>query len=249
MHGFGGHQWDFGPGKVVGQRAWKVSWDGQLESINVSHHWTDGENHCWCRHERKPGICNPLAGCGFWAYHDGSQYDAGHIDGVIEGWGKTTIGQFGFRVEKARIVALAIPGLRNGKLSGKQRTTWYKRLCMRVEGSTFFQITCPMTLIAGVFGLIFNLVMAVIDKWELVYLFSPVFFMVYSLSVLGMASLGIVYSDQLEVQQLYRPRLITDVQLKGIRSRYPSVKLYGSRKEMLAAHPVDPEIKKRRSSW
>lgn len=45
-------------------------------------------------------------GCGFWAYDEHHFNPHGDVVGVIEGYGKTTIGTKGFRCEKARIVAL-----------------------------------------------------------------------------------------------------------------------------------------------
>lgn len=49
--------------------------------------------------------------CGFYGYYDGSDdyYKDGYVSGVIEGYGEALIGTRGFRVEKARIVALMIP--------------------------------------------------------------------------------------------------------------------------------------------
>lgn len=44
--------------------------------------------------------------CGFWAYDEHSFQSHGDVSGVIEGYGKTTIGTRGFRCEKARVIAL-----------------------------------------------------------------------------------------------------------------------------------------------
>lgn len=61
----------------------------------------------------------PHCGCGFYAYWDTAAEhrttptfakDGVPICGVIEGWGRTLIGDRGFRCQKARIVALAYPG-------------------------------------------------------------------------------------------------------------------------------------------
>lgn len=45
--------------------------------------------------------------CGFWAYDEAGFQNHGRIVGLIEGFGRTTVGTKGFRSEKARIVALA----------------------------------------------------------------------------------------------------------------------------------------------
>lgn len=51
---------------------------------------------------------DPSCGCGFWAYDEAGFVPQGKVIGVIEGYGKTTIGTKGFRCEKARIVALSM---------------------------------------------------------------------------------------------------------------------------------------------
>lgn len=50
---------------------------------------------------------DPACQCGFWAYDEGGFKAHGSVVGVIEGYGKTTVGTKGFRSEKARIVALS----------------------------------------------------------------------------------------------------------------------------------------------
>jgi hypothetical protein len=54
---------------------------------------------------------SPDCTCGFYAYHDGvADYHpiSYCIEGIIDGYGLTTVGTRGFRCEKARIVALLI---------------------------------------------------------------------------------------------------------------------------------------------
>lgn len=54
---------------------------------------------------------SPDCTCGFYAYHDGvADYHpiSCCIEGIIDGYGLTTVGTRGFRCEKARIVALLI---------------------------------------------------------------------------------------------------------------------------------------------
>jgi hypothetical protein len=50
---------------------------------------------------------DPNCDCGFWAYDEAGFASHGSVVGVIEGYGKTTVGTKGFRSEKARIVALS----------------------------------------------------------------------------------------------------------------------------------------------
>ena len=66
-----------------------------------------GEPHC-----TEPNPCagaDPACNCGFWAYYsDGTWSGAAPVRGVIEGYGKTTVGTKGFRCSKARILALTL---------------------------------------------------------------------------------------------------------------------------------------------
>jgi hypothetical protein len=50
---------------------------------------------------------DPSCQCGFWAYDEASFTAQGEIVGVIDAYGKTTIGTKGFRAEKARILGLS----------------------------------------------------------------------------------------------------------------------------------------------
>lgn len=104
------------PGTLVGQ---------------YGHRWVPGENTAECRKAaippsvmgakwgfdmklKLPEPCDgvmPDCTCGFYAYWDVGDDEVSTgphgIVGVIEGYGKTTIGEHGFRCEKARIIALA----------------------------------------------------------------------------------------------------------------------------------------------
>lgn len=64
----------------------------------------------------EPGVCDTPATCvcGFWAYYDRARWNDDAVRGVIEGYGKTTLGTKGFRCEKAKIVALCLPDTSRG---------------------------------------------------------------------------------------------------------------------------------------
>lgn len=68
----------------------------------------DGQSH-W-RENVAPHLFDPNCECGFWAYDEDGFTAHGPVTGVIEAYGKVTIGTKGFRAEKARIVALARTG-------------------------------------------------------------------------------------------------------------------------------------------
>ncbi|MGZ4807633.1 MAG: hypothetical protein ACXV5U_14750 [Ilumatobacteraceae bacterium] len=87
-------------------------------STEYSFSWYGSESSCddaTCRmgrHQVESGHrFDPDCKCGFWAYDEAGFEELGDVVGVIEGYGKATIGTKGFRCEKARIVALSRDGL------------------------------------------------------------------------------------------------------------------------------------------
>lgn len=54
---------------------------------------------------------DPRCECGFWAYFEDGFSAHGDVVGVVESYGKTTIGTKGFRAERARIVAFQTKSL------------------------------------------------------------------------------------------------------------------------------------------
>lgn len=111
--GFDGNdEIDFAVGSVTGVRVWKMDTANcGLEGQN-GFRWADGENAAECSYgcQSTPG---EACGCGFWAY-----WDLGAalvfkpaewaVAGVVEGYGRTMIGDRGFRSARARIVALCL---------------------------------------------------------------------------------------------------------------------------------------------
>lgn len=94
----------------------KPSTRGMLTGAN-SGLWAPGENLAECRgvlsfisegarHEAPARNCK----CGFWAYWDLADAPPGSWDvaGVIQGYGRATIGPLGFRCQKAKIIALCL---------------------------------------------------------------------------------------------------------------------------------------------
>lgn len=121
---------EFVVGSAKGIRVWRTDSLGRLTGWTHREVWTPGENVARCRKgevdtytrlsiyygldgERAEPCesIDPACACGYWAYHSGTP-DFGSSEGVvgiIEGYGKTTIGTKGFRCEKARILAFAFP--------------------------------------------------------------------------------------------------------------------------------------------
>lgn len=130
----GSGEFDFAAGKARGYRWWTVPGYQTacpccyptgpvippLEFTHIEgatgYAWPPGIIQAQCNrwlHHQPPverdyvGDC----GCGFWAYWDFQVYNLGGLPvaGVIEGTGRTLIGELGFRCQRARIVALHVP--------------------------------------------------------------------------------------------------------------------------------------------
>lgn len=108
---FNGPEYDVAPGDIIGLRSFDIDAFARLHSVHRDYTWHGGRNTASCDRVRRydVGRCkNTHCTCGFYAYHDGTEHEAGQVRGVIKAWGKTTIGTQGFRAEYAEIVALSI---------------------------------------------------------------------------------------------------------------------------------------------
>lgn len=123
----------FAPGQVRGARTWRVRDDGVLEGPVYRQAFLPGENLAVCRvpsngvvqEDGSKLFTYPTRGhlpgcrCGFYGYYDGSndyyrpdhrsKWGRNYVAGMIEGYGEVLIGSRGFRVTKARIVAIHFP--------------------------------------------------------------------------------------------------------------------------------------------
>lgn len=102
-------------GTVRGYRRWDVR-NGHLKAVSWGTKWTAGVNTATCRMPfgRLFGGTHITAGrgcsCGFYAYfHPKDAFYSGAVQGVVEGYGRVTLGSKGFRAEKARILGLVAP--------------------------------------------------------------------------------------------------------------------------------------------
>jgi hypothetical protein len=123
---------DFAVGSVSGYRWWALPapdpldppglyWDpGMLRGMHAG--WEPGLNEARCLSNltggapphREDAVPEDECSCGFWGYWAPQPpYSVGAallpVTGVIEGSGKTLIGETGFRCAKARITALHLP--------------------------------------------------------------------------------------------------------------------------------------------
>lgn len=99
-------------------------WSNMTFTVTVDESWTPavacGDPTCFNgRTHIVPAShsFDPSCQCGFWAYDESGFARHGKVIGVIEGYGKTTVGSKGFRCEKARIASLCCEGANGERLS------------------------------------------------------------------------------------------------------------------------------------
>jgi uncharacterized membrane protein (DUF485 family) len=111
------------PSSVYGCRRWNVN-DGKLWSFSAGYRWEPGWQTATC-HGAPHHLSNPngaygvYCGCGFWAYWNKNgehvkitMPNPNQVVGIIEGRGSALVGNSGFRVSEARIVALVVDSSR-----------------------------------------------------------------------------------------------------------------------------------------
>lgn len=106
------------------------------ETEKVEAYSTCGEEGCW-RGTHPAGARHTYdtdCSCGFWAYDEHSFEEHGDVTGIIEAWGKVTIGTRGFRAEKAKVMALCRYSDRSRELS---LSAWL-RLQQLYPGAQFY---------------------------------------------------------------------------------------------------------------
>lgn len=225
---------DYAAGVATGQRSFEVTADGKLTGVHQQAPWGPGENVASCitvmggEGHRPPAVG---CGCGFWAYHDGSSYPAGPVSGVIEGYGRVTIGPRGFRAEKARIVALT-----TGALARRDRfPAWTAR-------------NWGLSAFLGFVLFWAGLQSAV---WSYVVANKVSGYLGWPLLALGVVSIAagvrvfrarrrgqaLFYSSWFDPYRRLRRRTV-----RLLKENYPDVEFYPTREAMLKAHPVDPQI-------
>ena len=134
-------------GEIYGMRSWVLeNTEGELASIAYSHDWQPGVNS-----KRRCGNCDrwddivkPPEGstwvsqpgdmsmsdcsCGFYAYYTpktGYAVNARCVSGIVKGYGRTVVGDKGFRASKMEIVAFVRPKhLQPAKSKRHVRWSW-----------------------------------------------------------------------------------------------------------------------------
>lgn len=153
LYGFdGGAEFDFAAGSVRGVRWWRLRMPAgerrqlALEGVNAGVPWAPGENRAVCRRIRVPHPAAPGhglvpledCGCGFWAYWAVPDTPNPHkfglpVLGVVEGYGRTLIGDKGFRCARARILGLHFPEGATGLVEDLRAVA--EPRCLRTPGA------------------------------------------------------------------------------------------------------------------
>lgn len=180
--------------------------------------------------------------CGFYAFFDGSNtYELStRVTAIIEGYGVCSVGDRGFRAEKARLVALVgdVGRARPGRPFHRALDATSDWLTDRKIGGGAAAISGPVGLYTLVFG-----VYASIDL-------SPLLAPIVALIVAACAFLG--YADFHSIPRKY-PSVSPEVKrcvippksgrlgaapFKTVAARYPDVPVYRTVEEAIAAHPL-----------
>lgn len=118
--GFGGSDPKLTIEPVRGWRCWVVSGDldsPHLKAMSWPYEWTVDVNTARCLKQAAPcDYPSKNCGCGFYGYHAREYYNQPSdyhrqfwIQGLIEGWGRTIIGNKGFRCQFAKILGITAP--------------------------------------------------------------------------------------------------------------------------------------------
>lgn len=244
------------PGDIHGQRAFKVHRNGTLVSPSYEWPWHDGENtaqctvHLWCDDfwdatEGGHHIAHPKCSCGFYAYFYEVENDYhnpgfwGTVQAIVRSTGKATVGDRGFRAEKAEIVALVEPQ-EHEFVDGdktKDMTPFLKYLLwVKYHEDGVFAATAGSLLATLVAAILLSIFVSVGWAW-LATAMVPEF-------ALGIGSL--VRSDSQDWSPYQEERrlfgttfsMLTKDAWQQVLKNYPNVKVYKTMAEAEAAHPM-----------
>lgn len=224
----------FKPGENVGEcvdggaQAFSGIPDGSAVDFNVGGHGNvtlvlpDGSRHAYPSRRalmkdyppKSHQVGTKGCSCGFYAYFDGGndyhQSDDGTVAAVVEGYGTCTLGDRGFRAEKARLLALIVPE--------GPRLMWWDRNGPRVLAGV---------AALSIIGLILNL------------LPSPQWWAILSAVALPITCWSFVTHRRL-VQKKLAARAQMDKRYALVRRNYADVPTFATTAEAIAAHPLTP---------
>lgn len=206
-----GDEYPLAVGTIRGLRTWEYQpYSGALHSVTYDYIWNPNDNLAYCGFTRYGRCAREHCGCGFWAYHDGSEYPCGNVTGIIDAWGPTTVGTKGFRAQNAKILALCV----NASLMFDHERTLIRRMSVLAG---LLALTCVMLAVFQVWGPL--LALSGVTGGVLVGTFA-----IYMLirSTRGELSYGKLTKEDVAVLQ----------------RNYPGIPVYSSQKKMLKDFPL-----------
>lgn len=231
----------FMAGSVVGQRSFLVDDLGRLTGVSQRAVFRPGENVAVCVERSRPHqIATVNCGCGFYAYFDGgaNPYHRDEcVEGLVEGYGVCSVGERGFRAEKARLVALVLPN------PTRTHPAWFDRLSDACYPRTWPSLVGIVSGLLGFVGFTLGMVGAI--EGPRIAMLS---FLITALGVGGFAVMlkadfhGIDrrYPSVRDLSRCHDKNAGRRQRLDLIRRNYPEVPVYGSMRAALAAHPLAP---------
>lgn len=188
-------------------------------------------------------VGNVNCGCGFYAYFDGSNTYGQHdrVTAVVEGYGVCTVGDRGFRAEKARLVALVDPARPS---LGKRIHTLYDRVADWSEDRE--HLVVPGCVSAGCLSIAATTCAFIAPPWTLLLLVAAIALMACAVFV-GKAefhSISRQYPDvspevaRCPVQPRRARRRAPD--MSAVFTNYPDVPVFRSLGDATSAFPLTP---------
>lgn len=175
----------------------------------------------------------PNCECGFYAFYNGANdyRQSSRVSAVIEGYGRTVVGTRGFRAEKAKIVALCLPGLavKATSAAAKPKKSWWDRLDSAVVWLGWVAAGAKAIATALDFS-VANLIGS-----------GGAIALAIVLTVVARRSRtsrrATTVSAAITVD--FGEPSLSRSQLERVCRNYPDVPAFSTVKEMLAAHPLD----------
>lgn len=244
---------EFAAGAMTGRRAFNLDQSGFLRGPVFPAAFGPGDNTAKCHAgsygltpmltrsngavDHKPG--SKKCACGFYAYYDATQseYDQySHVVAVIEGFGRVTIGDRGFRCEKARVVAVVKPP----EVLARQSWPKVKKALQIKHRSTWLM---PLLILWNIAWAAFG---AYTQSWWTVGVNGTIAVLCTPLwwAVRRRERQQAIAKAQNRMLYIGKPWMTAA--WDKFTKNYPDVKQYDSVREMVAAHPLTeppPEAK------
>lgn len=232
----------FVAGSVTATRDFKIDSLGRLTSPLMGTVIRPGENHAACEKrfpEASPEHTAPGEDCrcGFYAYHDTGAADRhGDVNAIIEATGRVVHGTEGIRAEKMRVLGVAEPDLHKAdELEKRLRRPIWRQLArwgQRWDGPLYMAFMMGLILTGcGFLGLmVLPISLLIAEPVPPIWAGLPV-----GLCLLAFVGCAKDANSDWSYLRLLRVR---KRQFELMVQNYPDLRVYRTREEMFAAHPL-----------